>query len=428
MKSKTINVREIMLPAIAAFILLTPTIKPGRLPGIRLEQVVLVLVTLYLVYSLVKGRDQLVHKSIFPVGLLFFSVFVLVSILNGYLNGYDIIFNDFFELYKIYIYVGIFTLTASLALDDETKFRVLKFMHLYFIITAVVAVTQYFDPFGINELYLPILAPTHSITLINDYPSPRVVGLSDNPNVYSFMMAVATNLSYMLYLKFRNNKYIVGMVLNFIVLLMTKSRTGFVFFIIAFVILTALMLRGRMERKKVRIVKRIAIFIGIIMISLVVFTLALFILPDDLTWRVKQMADFTKQTSWVNRINNWQENISYIKEHPILGIGPGKAVEFKYSPDNEWIFLLRRYGVLGTTYLIAIFAVSIKKRWGHLSNTYPGRLYISLIIGSVFFMITAGLYHSFQLMAMMMMIAGLAYGRKEDLMSVKEILKIRGNP
>ncbi len=138
-------------------------------------------------------------------------------------------------------------------------------------------------------------------------------------------------------------------------------------------------------------------------------------LPEELTFRLKRIFYLSSDTSWNARLNNWQEYIDYFSKYPLFGIGPSKSVEFSYYADNEWLLLLQRYGIFGTMYFICIFAIPIIRYWNRLKRCIFGQLYVAILIGLIFYMIPAIVYHSFQLMPLIMVIAALAFSKEENL-------------
>ena len=200
-----------------------------------------------------------------------------------------------------------------------------------------------------NEKYVHIIAPTQYRTLVNDYPYPRVIGMTSNPNVYAVMPGIGAILSWSMYIVTKERKNLIYMAIFIVGTLMTLSRSGFVFMVIGILTFTYLYVlkssisiyKGKINLIKVR-------FLLISFIILVVFGVIIFnYLPDRLTWRLIRGIDIKSDISFQARIRNWKEHIEVFKLNPLFGVGPAKSIEFEHHTDNEWLFLLRRYGVIG---------------------------------------------------------------------------------
>ena len=72
---------------------------------------------------------------------------------------------------------------------------------------------------------------------------------------------------------------------------------------------------------------------------------------DEVLWRFALLGDFTQDSSWTGRLLQWQANLELFARSPWIGVGPLFGADFRYVGDNEWLTLLRSYGLLGTSYL-----------------------------------------------------------------------------
>ncbi|RBP69088.1 O-antigen ligase-like membrane protein [Alkalibaculum bacchi] len=410
---------RLLLSFIIASIILVPTIRLKGLPGMRLEQFAVVIGFFCLIVKVITNKRVVLHKSLFPILIITFSFFIIISIINGALSGYNVIINDFFELYKIFVYCGLFIITSTLITKQNDKMFFLKIINTSIFVTSIVSITQYFNIFSLNELYIPYIAPTQYKTLINDYPWPRVIGLSDNPNVYAVIVLIGCLSSLGLYLYNKQKYNLLIMIINFIVLLMTRSRSGFLFFIVSSVVFFFLYYKDFIFNNKRNKLKKLFIMFSLLIGLLSIFILAFLILPKDLTWRIMEIFDLKNSNSWQLRLANWQENFGYFLQHPLLGIGPVKSIVYKNAADNEWLLLLKRYGLIGTLYFINMFAIPIIKYWREINKTIPGKIYLSLLVGAIFYMIPVAIFHSFQLMSLILVIGGITFANPESLYELK---------
>lgn len=399
--SETRPVGKMWIPvSIICSSILFPTLRVAGFPGFRLEQIIVILmITLLFLRSALGNRNATANRN-FVAAYTGFSIFIILSISVGSFLGVNVIANDFFELYKIFIYLGAFILTSDAARTDEKRLIILRFVHFFLLLSCLVAFQQYFNLFGLNEKYVHIIAPTQYRTLVNNYANPRVVGMTSNPNEYAIMPGVGALISLCLYILTKQKKYIFSIGMFFFTLLLTMSRTGLVFMILAISALSFFrFVEIGQKNKRVDLLKFVIILVSIVLLGIMLLNW----LPDSYTWRIKDGLNLTANTSFQARIRNWQEHIEYYKKSPIFGLGPSKSVAFSHSADNEWLLLLRQYGIVGVIYFVFVFSAPFIRS----KRSVYKKLYFSLILAAAIYMIPAGIYHSFQLMPLFMVLAGL---------------------
>lgn len=126
-------------------------------------------------------------------------------------------------------------------------------------------------------------------------------------------------------------------------------------------------------------------------------------LPEQLTWRLKHGMNIGSDASFQARLRNWKEHIDHFIRSPIFGLGPAKTIEYNSQVDNEWLLLLRQYGIIGTLYFLIVFVTPFIR---HKDKFYK-YLYYSVLVASALYMIPAIVYNSFQIMPLIMILAAL---------------------
>ena len=416
LKEKPYNNKLWIIYIILFSTILTPSIKIGNLPAFRIEQVIVVVFAIYFFIGLTLRKKIKKNDIMFPLLYSGFSFFIILSILVGSFKGIKVIVNDFFEIYKIFIYLGIYLITILIVESEDDKFKILSCIKICLVISLIISIQQYFNLFNLNEKYVPIIAPTQFRTLVNNYPYPRVVGMTSNPNVYSVMPSIGAIISWSMYLATKSTKNLIFMIIFVFGTLMTLSRSGFIFMLAGigmctffFIIKsnngTSRLMRGRINIKA----------IGFIILAIfIIFTLGIIVfnyLPEELTWRLKRGLNLESDSSFQARLRNWGEHIEYFKSSPIFGLGPAKSIDYKAHVDNEWLLFLRQYGIVGTLYFVSIFVLPFLRS----KNKFYKYLYYSVLVGSALYMIPAIIYNSFQLMPIIMILAGLVSSSRKSM-------------
>ena len=413
-RDKKIGINVLIMNLLLFFSVLSPNIDLRSLPSIRLEHVLLVLSFLYLISKGIFKKKIDFKVYMLPLLLVVFAFINMISIANGDLSGYRIVINDIFELYKVLVYVLMFVVVVNLLTSDEEKIGYLKNLNIFIMISNIVALTQYINLFNLNVRYIKYIAPSQQRALMPGYMFPRSVGLSNNPNVYAYIVVVGLILSIGLFLYTKRKFYIFTLGTNFMALLMTRSRTGFVMFIVALTVFMSFYIVENILKGKIRRRDKGKLIGAIGLLAFIAIFVFLFVLPDSLTWRIKELFNLSTAGSWNARLGVWGEYIEYFFKNPIIGTGPVKSIAYQYQPDNEWILLLKRYGIVGSSFFILSFIVPIGLSWKRLKSSLAGMIFISIVLASFIYMIPAVVYHSFQLMSLLMILAALALARPKN--------------
>jgi len=402
--------RDLFLFLTVFFIVLTPSFPtPGPLPNLRLEEgFAAALVGGCLIWLLAGGKVRLYISSFQPL-LLFFSAVIVLSMLVGALQGLDPAVRDFTEHIKVFKYLLIFTVVATLADTPARRRRLVDFTIVTIVASALVGFTQYINPLNINERYVQFIAPTQYHRLVGDYPFPRIIGITSNPNEYAVIAAIGVLLCLAMFLAYRHTAYAAGGGLCFLALLMTMSRSGMVFLGVALAVYLALSFVHVSTVNQ----RQLKFFLLMLLLGLLLLFALVAYAPDALMWRLQEGLDLDASTSWQARLERWEESLILIRESPLLGWGPASNIDFEWQPDNEWLLLTRRYGLLGTGYLVMAFLLPVlftgpSARHGD-AYTYRN-IYLAVLAGSACYMIAAVIYHALQIMALVVVIAGIYFG------------------
>lgn len=403
--NKILHNHLLIIYAIIFSTILTPSIKISSFPAFRIEQLIVILFLVYLYFKFTLRKKVKIDNSYFPILYAMFSFFIVLSTLVGSFKGIEVIINDFYELYKILIYLGVYLLTKSLVKDENDKIKIVNFINICLLISILIAVQQYLNLFNLNEKYVHIIAPTQFRTLVNNYPTPRVIGMTSNPNEYAVMPGIGATISWSLLLTYKEKKNIIFLIIFILGVLMTLSRSGFIFMASSIATFTFLFFKSNLKSLiKGRI--NLRAFQMLMIAICILFVLAIIIfnyLPEELTWRLMRGINIQTDNSFQARLRNWGEHIDYFKQSPIFGLGPAKSIEYEHHVDNEWLLFLRQYGVVGCCYFMFIFTFPFIKKKGTLFKY----IYLSISAGCALYMIPAAIYESFQLMPLIMILIGL---------------------
>lgn len=413
LKSKNLFIIYIIIFSI----ILTPNIRINGIPSFRIEQVIVILfsISIFIRFILRKRVEFTNYK--FPIMYSIFSFFIMLSILIGSIKGIKVIPNDFFEIYKIYIYIGIYIIFRAIIKNEDDKIKIINVIRICLAVSVIISIQQYFNILNLNDKYVPLIAPTQFKTLVNNYPYPRVIGMTSNPNEYAIMPGIGAIISWAMYSVTREKKNLIYLLIFILGALMTLSRSGFAFMVVGIITYTFLYFIKYGFRNTrftgVKINTRAVRFIMFAILTLIILSTIIFIyLPKELTWRLIAGFDIKYDNSFQARLSNWVEHIDYFKISPFFGLGPAKSIEYEHHVDNEWLFFLRRYGIIGCFYIVLAFIIPFIKS----KDKFFKLIYFSVLTASAVYMIVANVYSSFQVMPLIIILASLVLNDKKNKM------------
>ncbi|MCU1285423.1 MAG: hypothetical protein JWO13_1773 [Acidobacteriales bacterium] len=318
---------------------------------------------------------------------------------------------DFLEFAKLLEYFLLFAAMATIKLDGIAFKRVIVAAMAAYACSAMLGFAQYFDIANVNASISPVYASGHNLGAMLEYS--RVTGTTGNPNVFGATMVIASCLTLALALFGKTPTLRVfawiGLGMFIGALSLAQSRTAAIALCVGFIVTLTLSFRqrfiGRVALSAMVIVVLIAAIGGIVLSSATLHEQN----------RYRELKDPASAGTFKERLAMWEPNIRLWEQSPILGYGPAKLTMDRIV-DNEWVLLLRRYGVLGMTAFILLFwriNQALKKlRLQTRADTLLIAVTIALqaiIISMAVYMLAATVYNdSFQLMPILMVLSGVA--------------------
>ncbi|PKM19388.1 MAG: hypothetical protein CVV11_07060 [Gammaproteobacteria bacterium HGW-Gammaproteobacteria-15] len=336
--------------------LLTPTVKIPGFIGIRLDDILAFLI-IFLFFALSKTVTISAKVPIRAVLLILFSLLLLTSIVWGATYGLPTSMLDLtkyiwlVKLFVIYIiFYNYIYFDSTVENIKKRRNSALLFIVSIGAVSALICISQFFNPLNINSYYISFVAPTQFTTLVEGYGTPRVVGMIGNPNAQGYLMALS--LLSGLYLMLNRSSKVLGfkLLVIFLAMLMTLSRSALATFVVG-----ALIMFFLYRKNKSFLYYK---YFVLVFLSLSLFWSYLFLKENEviyklIIWRFEGLANIMEDNSFVTRFHGWVVNFNYFVLSPFFGVGPlPRAGEVFGTSDNEWLFFLRSYGAIGTTWLL----------------------------------------------------------------------------
>lgn len=419
-KDGVFSFQRVLVPLLAASILLPSIRLPAGIPAVRLELIIaFVAWTLLILGHFATGQPLKFCRSPVYKWFVLFGLAIILSMAYATLaKGYPLIGRDFWELFKLLEYFLIFALVANLDIPGTDVKRYYKIAFIVFLCSAFFGFAQYLNLGNINAVVSPWYVPAHHMRGL--FVHRRITGTTGNPNEFGGLMVLASSLALSGALFFRQRMmrlFSWACLAAFsLAIVLTLSRSALVTLTVAvcFISLVRYPFVVGIGRGVPRVLVALAIMA---LIGLIIAQVA----PAKFFLRVSELRDIASDTSWQLRLAKWQDEFALWTRSPLFGWGPGKAT-MTTIVDNEWLLLLRRYGLVGILVFISWFAsfyFGLSKIRRGSSAVEVTALTIALqatLIAYAAYMIPAGVYHSLQLMPIVILFLGLAYSQMRNQM------------
>jgi len=413
-KDNRLSIQRVVVPLMVVSILLPAIPLPGGVPDLRLEVVLIFVIWGLLVLGhLATGQPVKFYANPIYKWFALFGLAILLSMsYASSVRGYPLVGRDFWELVKLVEYFLIFALVANLDISRETLRRYYKIALLVLLCSALFGFAQRLNLWGVNAVISPHYAPTQMRNII---ANKRITGTTRNPNEMGALMVLASSLALSGALFFRRRRLRlfswVCLSVFGLATILTISRSALIALVIAMCFI--LFIRYPLALPSRRSLQNLLVIIPVLA---VVSVLLLRLAPEEFFVRVAELGDVASASSWYVRVEMWESNLEIWKQSPLLGWGPGKAT-MGTIVDNEWILVLRRYGLVGLVIFISLFA-SLYLGLSRIRRRSPAVEVVVLtvalegtLVAYAVYMTVAAVYHLLQLMPILLLFLGLAYSQ-----------------
>lgn len=411
-----------MMTLVLILTLLAPPYRLSEFPDVRAEQlVVFAFPVLVFMYTVASGK-RLSKPSLTVVDVIFlaYAVCILASIILGYLFLHvPLSYHDFMEFVKIGLYYVAFRLGMRVQWR-ETALRNYAIPLLIAVFAlALIAISQGYNLFGVNEYLSPMYIQREwLLTIVRRASSFRVSGTTGNPNHFGFMevMIVTFLLSTVLFCQQRLHKVtlvvlLVALGLSLYSILLTASRTATVALAVSAVFILATFvtnnLAGRVRTRILTVALVLVLGLAVIPFAHGRFFTAVGLLLDP--------SGISQHSTIQGRLVMWTTALEQIRWSPVFGWGVA-TVSMSSIVDNDYLLLMRRFGIVGLAILLLLFltvflkARDIARGMSSAFHHAYGRAVQGVIIGLALFSVAAGAFGNQQLMVIFWVLAGGLYG------------------
>lgn len=277
--------------------------------------------------------------------------------------------NSIEEVIKLISYISIFFIVSMT--DDKQKKNIVKIMVAAALIISLYSIYQYF--WGYQHTLDFLKETNNDFLLSSSYAkdiliAKRAIGTFPSPNILGSYLIMLFFLA--IHLRQKKPRLSLGLWIGFLIaaaLILTKSLGAWLSLGLTLIIFLILQYKPTKKQKLT------------IAIS---FTCIALIMAFILASRWDRLVDLDNpQSSIVQRLNYWHTALAMIKDHPILGIGPGNFQEvflaYKAGPGtdtryahNIFLHTWSEAGILGFLSICCLIVIFLKKLLTKPENSF----------------------------------------------------------
>lgn len=285
-------------------------------------------------------------KDLLSLILISFSIFIVFTIV---INGHYKSLNEYFEVLKTVKFLIIFQFASSLFQQPNTYKKIIKAIHLIFILSFIINILHYFDFFNFTRTFLIYYDPNgidtqyYGLNSIGEASAKRIIGTFGNPNENGIFFLFLT-LFYSTQVKYSAKVFtsfnFYALIASSIMVVLTQSRTSML--VLAILFLLHLIYHWK---------NKAYILVEIINVSFIAFIL--FSTNESAMDYINNTSIVvTENSSVMGRMEVWKLLLNQWLEKPFFGYGPNKNYLYSNNiyPENEYIFFLWRYGIIGLAF------------------------------------------------------------------------------
>lgn len=316
---------------------------PAKFFGIRVDMINILIVSLlpfvYVYYLNVK--IPLKSSLIFLFCYFVLQIFIVVwyDLFSGLFIG------NLLQLSKPILFIAACIMGYLTSINVSVR-TITKYLIVIQILMLIITLLQYFQ---IKEIF-NIYSSRDNAIIAEQFIGNRVIGAIGNPNFFGLFELGFFMFFLVSYLQTKNKTFLLLSLSCIICLLFSQSRTS----ILAFIVLIFSFFVNNLKNKKI-------ILLGITTILLVLVGSYWIMTRPEFRYLFTGFSavldnGLENQSSFKGRLNIWNNLITQIKAKPFFGHGPNLLKNENGFADNNFIFILYRFGIVG----LLLFLLSIK--------------------------------------------------------------------
>jgi len=357
-------------------------IKRGLIiPGLALNEVLLLLVTVVFVFNIFIGKYRLRRNFLLVEFAIYFFCAAFLPLVVSIFKKELLDLNIILQYCAAIQYYLILVLFHNILEEKRDRKILLYYLLAGSLIVSIIGIFQWFDILGMRNIIDNLFTTQwrweeYIASELDHFRKMRVTSTLNNWNGCGAYLAVLVCVGFLLYIINRNLKFhllLSGVIiLNIVCLILTFSFTSYIILIV--IASTSFFIMRKFK---------------LIVYLLFIFVLLLIVMAPLFEQRIQEQF---RGDSWVPhslqyRLRLWDEQmIPLIKENIVFGMGPD-YYQLPNVADSQYIFLFLRGGIF---LFIAFFILFFKMIFIALRNIkiaddnftkYSGILVFSLLVG-----------------------------------------------
>lgn len=385
-------------------IILSPIITiPGFFADIRVDDIWLAFgaIVFFANITFKRKMTNIVIPLYAKLYVLFIAWIGITIFLSSFREPYLYTNRDWTEVYKGLKLLAYLLIAVNLNLDANKIKKIINVFLVALLASALFGIMQYFNFVNVNTWLTPNYI--FETKIYNLETQRRVVGTFGNPNIFGGALLIGIALSFSNLLSEFKKRYVIMLIVFFVALTMSLSRTALVSAVILIVLMSVMILW--------KTKKKVPTFLTLSFVP-VIALIGMRFAPDSFFVRISRLGDLGTDSSFQARLWMW-ETIweSRSKINMITGTGPVSNLSITF--DNEWLELFTLYGFVGVFLFLLVFGTiyyQLGKVDGNKISFYNvGVKGLMVVFGISMTMLT--IYQLLQLMPVIILLMGVVLNK-----------------
>jgi O-antigen ligase len=344
--------------------ILAPVVRISDVFWLKPDELLLPVIAFVYLWLMLAGLARpMPPNAMYLVALVFCGCISLSMVYGTQVIGHPLLARDFFELPKTIFPVLFFTLAYEADLPEKSLRELAALLVPSVLLISLYAYGQWFN-LGFTAFLQPFYSGgAHDEGSLEHYR--RVYSTLSNPNTLGILMTwvIAAFTMAALFRVGRRSWFITALVASLITLTMTGSRYGLIDTAIALVLIFFLPAPTDSSKRK----RHKILLLSVPLVLSVVFVAAA---TNRATLeRFQMLKSPLRDNSLRSRLDTlWLDAAAQFLQSPVFGHGPARVIFTNIYTDNEYLQILKQFGVVGLLPYLCFYLVPLAMVWKGIKN------------------------------------------------------------
>ena len=355
---------RISLISLMLISILAPVVRISDLFWLKLDELLLPVIAFVYLWLMLAGLARPIRPNpMYLVAFVFCACISMSMVYGTQVIGHPLLARDFLELPKTIFPVLFFTLAYEADLSEKSLRALATILVPPVLLISLYAYGQWFN-LGFTSYLQPFYSGgAHDEGSLEHYR--RVYSTLSNPNTLGILMTwvIAAFTMAALFRVGRRFWILIALLASLITLAMTGSRYGLIDTVFALVLIFFLPAPTHNSRRK----RHRTLLISAPLVLSVIFVVAA--TNRATIERFEMLQSPLGEKSLRTRLDSlWLDAAGQFLQSPVFGHGPARVIFTDIYTDNEYLQILKQFGVVGFLPYLCFYLVPLAMLWKGIRN------------------------------------------------------------